>query len=109
MRFRIPSPLDPRRADVEFQNLGLSFALDASGELVLGGSLGGDYAPDAVLVQGSRSTPLAKAPDGAANVRGLWKTLIAAPAEAMAPAIPEAQVLRSLPLPRADLGRLRTN
>lgn len=101
MRFRLARPIEPGPSDVEFQGLGIAFAMNAAGELNVKGALGGEYAPDAVLVQGHRAQPLAKAPEGVANVRGLWNALIPATPDALAPAVPEAQALRSLPLPGA--------
>lgn len=109
MRFRLANTIDPRKADVEFQAFGLSFAMDSAGELKLGGALGAEYSPDAVLVQGSRPLPLARSPEGAANVRGLWNTLIPAAPETLAPAVSEAHALRSLPLPAGRSGPVSAN
>ncbi len=109
MRFRLTARPDARFGEVDYQDLGLTFALDASGELILGGGLGGDYAPDAAIVQKNRTVPLARVPAGAANVRGLWKTLIAGSPENLAPVVPEAQALRSLPIPASRPGGVRAN
>ncbi len=109
MRFRLGSPSNSSRTDVDFQAMGLSFAMDDQGELILKGGLGGEYAPDAVLIEGQRTTPLARSPQGAANVRGLWNTLIPAPAESLAPAVPEAHALRYLPLPPGRPGPISAN
>ena len=99
MKFRLGPSLDARKTDLDFQSLGFAFAMDASGELKVTGALGREYATDAVVVQGNRPQPLVRAPEGVANVRGLWNTLIPASSEMMAPAVTEANVLRSLPLP----------
>ena len=48
-------------------------------------------------------------PEGAANVRGLWNTLIPATGEDLAPAVPESHALRSLPLPPGVAGRISAN
>lgn len=109
MKFRLSAPVDPRKTDLDFQGLGLRFVMNSAGELALGGGLGEEYAPDAVLVQGDRSLPLARAPEGGANVRGLWNMLIPAPAESLAPAVPEAQAMRFLPLPPSRVGPVSAN
>ena len=109
MRFRLAVPVEPGRPDVDYQGLGLAFLMTSDGELALRGALGGEYAPDAVLVQSHRASPLARAPQGAANVRGLWNTLIPATPENLAPAVPEMHVLRSLPLPPGVAGKLSAN
>ena len=109
MRFRLALPIESGRPDVDYQGLGLAFSMTSDGELALRGALGGEYAPDAVLVQNHRASPLARAPQGAANVRGLWNTLIPATPENLAPAVPEMHVLRSLPLPPGVAGKLSTN
>ncbi len=104
MRFR-PSTrlahLDPRRTEVEFRALGLSFAMESSGEIQIAGGLGTDLPPDAVLA-GATSALLA-APQGAANVHGLIKTLFPvaqADPGVLIPLTAESQVLLSLPFPR---------
>jgi hypothetical protein len=109
MRFRLASPSDPDRPDLDYQSLGLAFAMNGEGEIMLRGALGGEYAPDAVIVQGHRASPLARAPEGAANVRGLWNTLIPATPENLAPAVPEMHALRSLPLPPGVAGKISAN
>jgi len=109
MRFRISDRADLGTPDVEFQGLGLSFAMNPSGELALRGALGAEYARDAVIVQGDHSQPLARAPEGAANVRGLWNTLIPASPETLGALVPEAHALRSLPLPPSVSGRISAN
>lgn len=109
MHFRLGSPIDPEKRDLAFQALGLTFAMDAQGDLKITGALGHEYMPDAVFVQGNRPLPLARAPEGLASVRGLWNTLIPATVEVMAPAVSEANVLRSLPLPSSRPGPLSAN
>ena len=109
MRFRLAGPGEPVLPDVDYQALGLSFAMNGGGELALEGALGGEFPPDAVLVQSHRASPLARAPQGAANVRGLWNTLVPSSPENLAPAVPEMHVLRSLPLPPGTGGKLSAN
>ncbi len=109
MQFRLDSPIEPGKTDMEFQGLGLRFAMNAEGELSLRGGLGADFSPDAVLVQGHRVKPLARAPEGVANVRGLWNTLIPATPESLAPAVPEMHSLGALPLPPVGSKGLSAN
>ncbi len=109
MNFRLGRAIDRLQPDVDFQGLGLQFSMDSGGELKLAGALGADYAPDAVLVQGPKPTPLARAPQGVASIRGLWNTLIPSTPESLAPAVSEAHALRSLPLPPAARSPLSAN
>jgi hypothetical protein len=104
MSFRLPrsvaEDLAARQADVAFTALGFSFALTRDGEIRIGGGLGNDFAPDAVLA--GQSAPLAFAPQGAANVRGLIKSLFPVPAAGSGVLVPltaESRVLLSLPVP----------
>jgi hypothetical protein len=103
MNFRLAGKLDGRGDDVPFHGLGLSFAMTEDGELRLGGGLGTEFDPDVVLVNAERFAPMAKAPDGVANVLGLIKTLSPAPADdptILVPYTPESQALqRYLPVP----------
>jgi hypothetical protein len=104
MQFRLSErPNLADQPDVEFQGMGLAFAMTAVGELSVKGAMGPEYAHDAVIVQGNHTQPLARAPEGVANVRGLWNMLIPASADTLAPAVPESQPLRWLPLPRRTL------
>ena len=103
MSFRL-SPklarLDPRKTEIDFRSLGFTFAMSANGEIRLGGGLGTEFAPDVVLA--SPTTPLAYAPRGAANVRGLIKTLFpprSADPRLMVPLTAESKVLLCLPVP----------
>ena len=109
MQFRLDSHLEPGKPDVDYQGLGLLFAMNSEGELTLRGGLGAEYAPDAVLVQGHHGLPLARSPAGAANVRGLWNTLMPASPETLAPVVPEMHSLGALPLPRGGQGRMSAN
>ena len=77
MKFR-PGPRLARivssgQIDLDFQRLALAFAMTGDGEIRIGGGLGTDYAEGAVIA--STGAPLVFAPEGAANVRGLIKTL----------------------------------
>lgn len=98
MKFHPARQINTRQPDVPFGALGFTFALTPDGEIALGGGFRNQFAPDDILVANER--PLFKAPPGAANVRGLLKTLYPTAAENLAPATAEAQLLsRYLPLP----------
>jgi len=104
MKFR-PSArlahLDPRKTEVDFRLLGLSFAMQPDGAIQIAGALGEEFPPDVVLA--GATTPLLSAPQGTASVRGLIKTLFpvsGANAGVLIPLTAESQVLLSLPLPR---------
>lgn len=103
MRFRLPAPVGGGLVDVEYERLGVDFSLTPDGAIRLAGALGPGFAPDAVLTRGDRHAPLARAPEGAANVRGLWKMLVPAPSDVLVPATTESQVFRLLPLPPRGL------
>lgn len=103
MNFRL-SPrvarLEPRRADVAYQALGLSFAVSGDGQIQFSGALGDEYTAGAVLA--GQSMTLAYAPEGRANVRGLIKTLVpvaSANSGVLVPLTPESRLLMSLPVP----------
>lgn len=102
MKFRLPARLEGRRADLPFQNLGLTFQMMPDGELKLDGGLGSAYPPGAVIVDANHVAPLAYAPEGAANVRGLIRTLFptsGADPAALVPDTAESRVLHYLPAP----------
>jgi hypothetical protein len=104
MKFRTPKPINERHADVPFGALGFTFALTPDGEIALGGGFRNQFAPDDILLANER--PLFKAPAGAANVRGLLKTLYPTTTENLAPVTAEAQLLsRFLPLPPSVAAR----
>jgi hypothetical protein len=104
MKFRAARTIAPRHPDVPFGALGFTFALTPDGEIALGGGFRNQFAPDDILVTNDR--PLFKAPAGAANVRGLLKTLYPTAVENLAPATAEAQLLsRYLPLPPSVAAR----
>jgi len=103
MKFRL-SPrlanLDPRKTEVDFRAMGLSFAIEPNGEIQIAGALGAEFAPDAVLA--GATTSLLSAPLGAASVHGLIKTLFPSSHEnpdVLIPLTAESQVLLSLPVP----------
>jgi hypothetical protein len=85
--------------DLEFQALGFSFAMTPDGEIKVGGGLGNDLEPNAVIV--SPIATLAYAPEGAAHVRGLIKALFP-PANAdtgvMVPLTEKSRLLLCLPV-----------
>jgi hypothetical protein len=77
MRFRLATRVarivSAGQVDLDFSLLAFRFALSGDGEIRIEGALGNEYAGDAVLV--GPTEPLAYAPEGVANVRGLIKTL----------------------------------
>ena len=92
--------LDVRKTDVDFRALGLSFAMESTGEIQVAGALGAEFAPDAVIA--GATTSLLSAPQGTANVHGLIKTLFPvsqASSGVMVPLTAESQLLLSLPVP----------
>lgn len=102
MRFRLSDRLVPpgsSPSELEFGALGLSFEMRSDGEILLGGALGNEFSPDVVLA-GARN-PLVYAPRGAANVRGLIKTLVPTDAAdpVMVPMTEESRVLMCFPAP----------
>jgi hypothetical protein len=111
MNFR-PAPTLARtvstgQVDLDFRALGLSFAMTSDGEIQIAGGLGNEFDPEAVLV--GPSDPLAFAPEGAANVRGLIKTLVPVTAinrAQMVPLTERSRILLNLPVP-SDAGAKR--
>jgi hypothetical protein len=103
MKFRLSprmAQLAPAKTEVEFRALGLSFTMHANGEIHLGGALGVEFPPDVVLA--GTMYPLARAPQGAASVHGLIKTLFPVSAgdpSVLVPLTSETSVLLSLPVP----------
>jgi hypothetical protein len=104
MKFR-PAPKVARtvsagQVDLDFNALAFSFAMSPDGEIKIGGGLGDGFADDVVLV--GPTDPLAYAPQGAANVRGLIKTLVPVTAinrAEMVPLTERSRILLSLPVP----------
>ena len=104
MQFR-PSPKVARIAsagqvDLEFRALAFRFAMTPDGEIRLGGGLGNEFADDVVMV--GPTDPLAHAPQGAANVRGLIKTLFPVTEinhGVMVPLTEKSRLLLCLPVP----------
>jgi hypothetical protein len=110
MQFRLAAGVDRRHGDLPYQNLGMSFSLGADGEIRIGGALGTEYPPGAVLVDGEHFGSLATAPEGTANVRGLIRTLFplnTTNATALVPDTPESRILRFLPAPVTTAKRNR--
>ena len=104
MHFRLSpklAKLPPTRSDLDFRALGFAFAMSGDGEIRLEGGLGNEFAPDVVLV--NQTIPLAYAPQGTANVRGLINTLFPvneAQPGLMVPLTPASSLLSSvLPIP----------
>lgn len=116
MRFRLNPKLErplAGRREVSYQSMGIEFDLAPDGELEIAGALGDEFPAETVLVSSDHITPLAYAPKGLANTRGLVKALFPTPADALIPGTAEAQALqRRLPLPPAAAsrgGRLNSN
>lgn len=112
MRFRLDQRagrIDPRKTELEFGALGMTFDMRADGEIHLTGSLGSEYPPEAVLAGGANA--MAYAPRGAANVHGLIKTLVPvaeAQAGTLVPLTAESRVLLHLPAPPDAIRPSRT-
>jgi hypothetical protein len=104
MKFRFApklARLDDRKPEIDYRALGFTFDMTPDGEIKIAGALSNEFAPDVVLV--SATSPLAYAPEGAANVRGLIKTLFPVGASAdpgvLVPLTAESRVLLALPVP----------
>jgi hypothetical protein len=86
--------------DIDFRALGASFHLSPNGEIRVAGALGGEYHPDGILVALNQVSPMASAPQGTSNVRGLIKAMFPGDASTLVPGTAESQVVqRYLPLP----------
>lgn len=103
--------LASRTTDIDFRALGLTFVMSADGEIRLSGALGQEFSPD--VIAATSNMPLAYAPRGAVNVRGLIKTLVPTPKtqpDLMIPLTAESQLLLSLPAPpRLELKSIEGN
>ena len=111
MKFRL-SPrlvhLDPRKTEVDFRALGLSFNVQSNGEIQIAGALGAEFPPDAIVA--GATTSLLSAPQGTASVHGLIKTLFpesSANPGVLVPLTAESQVLLSLPVPAGTISRAK--
>lgn len=107
MQFRIAPKVartvSTGHVDLDFRALAFTFAMTGDGEIRVGGSLGNEFA-DNVVIAGP-AAPMAYAPEGAANVRGLIKTLVPVTAinhAEMVPLTQRSRTLLCLPVP-ADL------
>lgn len=92
--------VDARKIDVDFRSLGLSFAIQPTGEIQITGALGSEFPPDAVIA--GTTSALLSAPEGTASVHGLIKTLFPVSLNNSGILIPlttESRALFSLPLP----------
>src|SRR5206468_9865532 len=88
------------QVDLDFRALALNFAVSPEGEIQLGGALGNEFEPDTVMA--GPGEPLVYAPHGAANVRGLIKTLVPVTAinhAQMVPLTERSRILLCLPVP----------
>jgi hypothetical protein len=104
MKFRFApklARLDDRKPEIDYRALGFTFDMTPDGEIKIAGALSNEFPPDVVLV--SATSPLAYAPEGAANVRGLIKTLFPVGGTAdpgvLVPLTAESRVLLCLPVP----------
>ena len=87
--------------NIDFRALAFKFAMTPDGEIQLRGGLGNEYADDVVMV--SNNAPLAFAPEGAANVRGLIKSLVpiaTVDQGLLVPLTEKSKLLMALPVPR---------
>lgn len=104
MKFR-PGPRLARivssgQVDLDFQRMALTFAMTSDGEIQIRGGLGSDYAEGAVIA--APIAPLVFAPEGAANVRGLIKSLFPVTEinhGVMVPLTEKSRMLLCLPVP----------
>ena len=93
-RLAVPARPAP---DLPYDRLGLRFAIEPDGEIQLAGDLGDAYEPGAVLTEPEELDPLILAPEGAAHMIGLRRTL--GPVDSMLiPANFEQPFLDYLPL-----------
>jgi hypothetical protein len=104
MRFRtgpkVARTVSAGQIDLDFSALAFNFAMTSDGEIRIGGGLGSEFSDDLVLA--GTSFPLTYAPDGAANVRGLIKTLFPVTAinhADMVPLTEKSRLLLCLPVP----------
>ncbi|MBX6314063.1 MAG: hypothetical protein IRY99_14290, partial [Isosphaeraceae bacterium] len=111
MQFRLATPSFAGRDDLEYHSLGLRFAIGDDGQIRLGGALGAEYPPDAVLIRSDSARVLASIPEGTANVRGLIKALFPVADTdrgTMVPYTPDSQILHYLPVPTHRIGSTST-
>ena len=88
------------QVDLDFRALALKFAMTGDGEIRIRGGLGNEFADDVVMA--GPTAPLAYAPPGAANVRGLIKTLFPVTEinhAVMVPLTEKSRLLLCLPVP----------
>jgi hypothetical protein len=104
MRFEVDrDAVQGALANVRFESLGLRFRLTSDGQLRLVGSPTPGLPPQTVGVDAAHA-PFLRAPNGLANVRGLWNVLFPQSDEVLVPATAESQVMRHLPLPTESAG-----
>ncbi len=97
---RIGRVVSSGQVDLDFRALALKFAMSGNGEIRINGGLGNEFAGDVVLA--GPTAPLAFAPPGAANVRGLIKTLFPITSiqhGTMVPLTEKSRLLLALPVP----------
>ena len=86
---------------IDFRAFAFKFTMTPDGEIQLHGGLGNEFADNVVMV--SNNTPLAFAPEGAANVRGLIKSLVPTATVdqgLLVPLTEKSKLLLALPVPR---------
>ena len=97
---RVARAISAGQTDLDFRALSLAFAMTSDGEIKLKGALGSEFADNLVLA--GATSPLAYAPEGAANVRGLIKSLFPVTAinhADMVPLTEKSRLLLCLPVP----------
>jgi hypothetical protein len=97
---RVARVVSTGQVDLEFRAMGLRFAMTPNGEIRIDGGLGNEFSEDLVLA--GPTYPIAFAPQGAANVRGLIKTLFPiTPINhgVMVPLTEKSRLLLRLPVP----------
>ncbi len=92
--------LDPRKTEVDFRALGLSFSIEPNGEIQISGALGAELRR--MLCLPEPRPRCYRRPRGAASVHGLIKALFPSSPEnsdVLVPFTAQSQVLLSLPVP----------
>jgi hypothetical protein len=104
MKFRIgprgSTTVPPGEDDIDFRALNVAFSMSRDGQIKIKGGLGSQFASDVVLL--GPTAPLAFAPPGPANVRGLIKALFPVTAgnhAEMVPLTEKSRLLLHLPVP----------
>ena len=94
--------------DLDYRALGFRFALTGQGEIRVDGGLGNAHPAGSVMAGAPPTAPIALAPTGAANVRGLIRALFPMPElsyESRRPLIERSRLFLSLPVPPDVTGK----